>query len=661
MIGRIIEGFQITDKLGEGGMGEVFRAIDTTLGRVVAVKVLHSELMKDPQLTERFLSEAKTQAQLNHPNLATLFRLFQFEDSYFMVMEYIDGETVGQIVRRDGPIQQDRALHLFKQALAGLAHAHHAGIIHRDIKPSNLMVTRQGIVKVMDFGIAKILGGRGMTATGVRLGTLYYMSPEQIRNQPLDIRTDIYALGITLYEMVTGRVPFDSNSDYELMQQHIQQAPPYPRQFFPYISPGIEAAILQSLEKDPARRFQTVEAFGRALDEGVRVTTSTVRPTVATPIEGTGQTIFTPVPRSTPPPTPPPTGGTFSGLQPTQVVTPPPGTGGVQPRTPAPFISAPYRATTPPPAMTPPPGSAYVPPQTPIPATSTGYPSQQMGWTPTATEPTGYPQVPPGQEVPAAPRKSNWALILGALAVVVVVLLAVGVIVARRFLRQGNKEQATQVQASETPAPVNPTTPAPGVAQNPSTPSPTEQAAPPPETKTASKTTAKDSKKLKTAAAPAPDKQSAEAKAALQALIQQQIEQEKQRQLQQQIQEQQKNKPAPAVPAPAPPKPAAPVFAFRVEHDHGDNFKQNCAGTLNISADHVSFKADSGPHSFDAPIASVKEIKKNRAFWSVASFHVRLASGENYNFARIGPDAKIISPNDVVAKADELMAAKKHP
>ena len=383
MIGREIEGFQIIEKLGEGGMGEVYRATDTSLGRVVALKLLHTELTKEPQLTERFLSEARTQAQLNHPNLATLYRLFQFEGSYCMVMEYVDGETFAQMIRRVGPIAQERAIPLFKQALAGLAHAHHAGIIHRDIKPSNLMVNKDGIVKVMDFGIAKILGGRGLTATGVRLGTLYYMSPEQIRNQPLDIRTDIYALGITLYEMLTGRVPFDSNSDYDLMQQHIQQTPPLPRQFFPYLSPAVEDAVLQSLEKEPSRRFQTVEAFSRALDEGMKTVTGIGGATVALHPTAMDQTIVSPRQSQAVPRTPTPSGGGGPASSPPRVFTPMPAappprpatpipTGGGQMAGPPPRVSTPASPPPVPSPRTPFPGPGR--PGTPIPRVATPAP-----------------------------------------------------------------------------------------------------------------------------------------------------------------------------------------------------------------------------------------------------------------------------------------------
>jgi eukaryotic-like serine/threonine-protein kinase len=534
MIGREIEGFQIIEKLGEGGMGEVYRATDTSLGRVVALKLLHTELTKEPQLTERFLSEARTQAQLNHPNLATLYRLFQFEGSYCMVMEYVDGETFAQMIRRVGPIAQERAIPLFKQALAGLSHAHHAGIIHRDIKPSNLMVNKDGIVKVMDFGIAKILGGRGLTATGVRLGTLYYMSPEQIRNQPLDIRTDIYALGITLYEMLTGRVPFDSNSDYDLMQQHIQQPPPLLRQFFPYLSPTVEDAVLQSLEKDPSRRFQTVEAFSRALDEGMKAVTGAGGATVALPPTVMDQATLAPRQSQSVPHRPTPPGG--GGPAPPHVFTPPPPPPAARPRTPPPtgsgqvvvppsWVSPPVppplvapsktplpelsrpvtpvpRVTTPappepvPPARTPLPTGAQPPLFSPRVATPLPYPTGLSTTTPPPTTggyasgpgsrspstplPSGYASPMAGEGVPpVAGKRSLTPLILAAVAI-----LAIGAVVvffaAKRFLNRPKPDVAVSESAGS-PQPSSPATPPTSSAATPQqNPEPVVSPPPPP-------------------------------------------------------------------------------------------------------------------------------------------------------------------------------------
>ena len=267
MIGATVAGYRILEKLGEGGMGVVYKAVDTSLDRVVAIKVLGGELARNPELEQRFRAEAKAQASLNHVNLATLYAFLVKDGSAWMVMEYIEGETFAGMIERRGPIPAQEAVPLFRQALLGLGYAHRMGIVHRDIKPGNIMVNRQGIVKVMDFGIAKVLGNRGMTRTGTQMGTAWYMAPEQVTNKGVDIRSDIYALGITLYEMLSGHVPFESDSDYQVMTDHVNTPPPPPTQFYPYIPQGVVNAVLKALAKDPGARFQTTEEFGAALEQ----------------------------------------------------------------------------------------------------------------------------------------------------------------------------------------------------------------------------------------------------------------------------------------------------------------------------------------------------------------------------------------------------------
>ena len=267
MIGATVAGYRILEKLGEGGMGVVYKAVDTSLDRVVAIKVLGGELARNPELEQRFRAEAKAQASLNHVNLATLYAFLVKDGSAWMVMEYIEGETFAGMIERRGPIPAQEAVPLFRQALLGLGYAHRMGIVHRDIKPGNIMVNRQGIVKVMDFGIAKVLGNRSMTRTGTQMGTAWYMAPEQVTNKGVDIRSDIYALGITLYEMLSGHVPFESDSDYQVMTDHVNTPPPPPTQFYPYIPQGVVNAVLKALAKDPGARFQTTEEFGAALEQ----------------------------------------------------------------------------------------------------------------------------------------------------------------------------------------------------------------------------------------------------------------------------------------------------------------------------------------------------------------------------------------------------------
>src|SRR5215472_261595 len=266
MIGTEIGSYRILEKLGQGGMGVVYKAVDTGLDRMVAMKVLNPDLSKNPELVERFRAEARAQANLNHTNLATLYAFMVHQGTAIMVMEFVEGETFAQMIRRRGPIPEVEAIPLFRQALLGIGYAHRAGILHRDIKPSNLMLNKNGLVKVMDFGIAKVIGARGLTRTGAQLGTLAYMSPEQIQNRNVDIRSDIYELGITLYEMLTGHLPFESDSEFQIMQDHVYTPPPPPSKYYPYINKGVENVILKSIEKNSDARFQTVEQFGAALE-----------------------------------------------------------------------------------------------------------------------------------------------------------------------------------------------------------------------------------------------------------------------------------------------------------------------------------------------------------------------------------------------------------
>jgi serine/threonine protein kinase len=265
MIGSVLGNYKILDKIGEGGMGAVYKGVDLMLEREVAIKALRPELASQPQVVERFRAEAVTLAKLNHPNIATLHSFFRQGDDYFMVMEFVRGETLDDLLRRFGGMSCDRALPLFCQALEGIDHAHKMGIVHRDIKPANMMLTELGSIKVMDFGIARVLGSARMTRQGNIIGTIEYMSPEQVRGHETDSRSDIYSLGILLYEMLTGRVPFASHSEYELMRSQIEDAPTPPRDFSPNIPLPIEEAIMRALAKKPEARFQTAGEFRRVL------------------------------------------------------------------------------------------------------------------------------------------------------------------------------------------------------------------------------------------------------------------------------------------------------------------------------------------------------------------------------------------------------------
>lgn len=266
MIGEQIANFRILDKLGEGGMGVVYKAMDVHLERPVAIKVLAPELARNPEIVERFRTEARAQANLNHANLATLYAFLVQDDKAFIVMEFVEGENFEQLIRRRGPLPPEDAIPWFKQALLGVGAAHRMGIVHRDIKPTNLMLNRQGLVKVMDFGIAKVLGVRGATRTGMQLGTPAYMSPEQIQGRGVDVRSDIYALGITLYQMLSGHVPFEEGSDFEIMRHQVSTPPPPLVHVHPYAPVVYEGVVMKAIEKDPNCRYRSVEEFGAALE-----------------------------------------------------------------------------------------------------------------------------------------------------------------------------------------------------------------------------------------------------------------------------------------------------------------------------------------------------------------------------------------------------------
>jgi serine/threonine protein kinase len=261
MIGNVVGNYKITEKLGEGGMGTVFKGVDLMLEREVAIKSLRPELASQPQVVERFRSEAVTLAKLNHPNIAALYTFFRQGDDFFMVMEFMRGRTLDQIITASGALTAEQTIPLFCQALEGIGYAHKMGIVHRDIKPANMMLTEDGTLKVMDFGIARMLGTARMTKAGNLIGTVEYMSPEQIQGKETDARSDIYSMGVLLYELLTGRMPYISENEYELMKMHIEQPPPQVRLITPHVPQVVEETIMRAMAKDPNQRFQTAGEF----------------------------------------------------------------------------------------------------------------------------------------------------------------------------------------------------------------------------------------------------------------------------------------------------------------------------------------------------------------------------------------------------------------
>jgi serine/threonine-protein kinase len=266
-----LNNYRVIKKIGHGGMGLVYVAEDLALGRLVALKVLAPYLVQDPEILERFRFEARNQAQLVHANITMVYSFLVEDEQAFLVLEFIDGETLESRINREGRIVATEALPIFRKILGALGYAHSKGVIHRDIKPGNIAFTSEGNVKIMDFGIALNIEETGrLTRTGHVLGTPHYMAPEQILGKELTFRTDIYALGITLFEMLTGRLPFDSKSDFEVRVAQINHSPPSPRSFgYHDITPELEEVILKALAKEPEARFSSAGEFLQALEAAV--------------------------------------------------------------------------------------------------------------------------------------------------------------------------------------------------------------------------------------------------------------------------------------------------------------------------------------------------------------------------------------------------------
>ena len=269
MIGDLIDHYRVLELVGRGAMGVVYKALDVNLDRPVAIKVMSVEARSDPDFVERFRQEARMQGALNHPNIALLFDYFVHDGAPVAVMEFIDGESLEQLIRRRGPIPAHESIPIFKQALRGVAAAHRAGIIHRDLKPSNLMITKDDIVKVMDFGIAKRQGTTGATKASTSIGSPLCMAPEQILGRAVDCRTDVYALGITLYELLSGQRPFNPRGkpEYRVLNAHVNELPKPPTVYCYGIPQPIVDAVMRSLAKHPDARFQSANDFMRALPD----------------------------------------------------------------------------------------------------------------------------------------------------------------------------------------------------------------------------------------------------------------------------------------------------------------------------------------------------------------------------------------------------------
>ncbi|MFJ6696587.1 protein kinase [Streptomyces sp. NPDC091272] len=402
--------YQLRDLLGEGGMASVYLAYDSALDRQVAIKTLHAEMGREAAFRERFRREAQAVAKLSHTNIVSVFDTGEDElggmQMPYIVMEYVEGQPLGSVlaadVRQYGAMPAEKALKITSDVLAALETSHEMGLVHRDIKPGNVMMTKRGVVKVMDFGIARAMqsGVTSMTQTGMVVGTPQYLSPEQALGRGVDARSDLYSVGIMLFQLLTGRLPFEADSPLALAYAQVQEEPVAPSSINRTIPPAVDALVARALKKNPNERFPSAAAMA---DECVRVL-STVRPGAAPVIvpgsgptmnsgSGVSSAVFPPVEQSG-------YGVPASGVQ-MPYQPPPPGPGPYGPMTPAPV---------------------------PTPQPAYGYP-QQGGYatpppSPYAQPSAQTPQAPAPQHPPA--RKNNLPLVIGA---IVVALLAIGGVV----------------------------------------------------------------------------------------------------------------------------------------------------------------------------------------------------------------------------------------
>jgi serine/threonine protein kinase/cytochrome c-type biogenesis protein CcmH/NrfG len=272
MIGKIISHYRILEKLGEGGMGVVYRAEDTKLGRAVAIKLLPQHLGGDDEAKRRFIQEAKAASALDHPNICTIHEIDETKDGrIFMVMALYEGRTVKEHLGQ-GPLDIARAVDIATGVARGLERAHERGIVHRDIKPANIMVASDGLVKIMDFGIAKLAGEATITRTGSSIGTVAYMSPEQASGGAVDHRTDIWSLGVFLYEMLTGRRPFGGDYDQAAIYAIMNEAPKPPSALRREVPADLDRVVMKAMAKSPAERFQSAGDMRAALESCMRST-----------------------------------------------------------------------------------------------------------------------------------------------------------------------------------------------------------------------------------------------------------------------------------------------------------------------------------------------------------------------------------------------------
>src|SRR3984885_3358958 len=263
----LIDGrYRVVRRLGTGGMADVFLAEDQQLGRKVALKLLHRRFAEDPGFVERFRREAQSAAGLQHPNVVSVYDRGSYDDTYYIAMEYLPGRSLKQLIRDEAPLDPVRAIDIALQVLKAARFAHRRGVIHRDLKPHNVIVDDADQAKVTDFGIDRA-GASDMTETGSIMGTAQYLSPEQAQGLSVGAGSDLYSIGVVLYELLTGRVPFDAESAVTIALKHVSEAPPPPSAINPSVPPELEQVVMWALNKNPVDRPANADQFITALEQ----------------------------------------------------------------------------------------------------------------------------------------------------------------------------------------------------------------------------------------------------------------------------------------------------------------------------------------------------------------------------------------------------------
>ncbi len=262
--------YELREPIATGGMATVYKAWDTRVERIVAVKMLRSLAKTDRRAIERFRREAHAAARLSHPNAVTIYDFLEERGEYYLIMEYVEGVNLKQYLAQKGALSPQEAVQIAGQVCAVLQVAHANGFIHRDIKPQNIMITPDGQAKLTDFGIVRVMEAAGLTNTGIVLGTADYLAPEQARGEPLSPASDLYSLGVVLYEMLAGRPPFVGSSAVQVAMQHANNVPPPPSRYNPRIPRALELVVKRALYKEPERRYTSAEAMRKALRESLK-------------------------------------------------------------------------------------------------------------------------------------------------------------------------------------------------------------------------------------------------------------------------------------------------------------------------------------------------------------------------------------------------------